>query len=283
MLSTARRGIAYPETAARLDAPDIPLHLRNIANAADVDVLYGQGATASRPAAGTVPQGYLWWHTDTSPKKMSYHEGAAWYDVSGSDPLIGSTHGWPWHSASIPASCILPYGQAISRATYAVLHALALGASYPYGNGDGATTFNVPDERGRVEIGKGNMGGTNANRITTALSGSDGTVLGATVGAEGINLTTGQLPAHNHGGGVHTHGVTDPGHPHIYDQPVVAVNVAPGASSHIESTTPANTSPAFTGITINNSVAIINTEGSGIAHLNVQPSIIINKIMKALA
>jgi microcystin-dependent protein len=205
MLSTPRRGIAYPEPTARLDAPDIPLHIENVAQAADADVLYGQGTTAARPAAGTVPEGYLWWHTDTTPKKMSYHDGVNWNDVSGQDPLIGSTHGWPWDAASIPASCILPYGQAISRATYAVLHTLAAGATYPYGNGDGSTTFNVPDERGRVEVGKGNMGGTNANRITTAISGSDGTVLGATVGVEGVSITTGQMPAHNHGGGVHTH------------------------------------------------------------------------------
>lgn len=52
--------------------------------------------------------------------------------------------------AAAPAGYLLCQGQAVSRTTYAALFA-AIGSTY--GNGDGATTFNVPDLRGRVPVG----------------------------------------------------------------------------------------------------------------------------------
>ena len=77
-----------------------------------------------------------------------------------------------------------PFGQALSRTTYAALHALFASAGYPYGSGDGSTTFNLPDLRGRGLFGKDDMGGSAANRITAGGSGITGTALGAAGGAE---------------------------------------------------------------------------------------------------
>src|SRR6516165_3580664 len=58
---------------------------------------------------------------------------------------------------SAPASAFaLPFGQAISRTTYANLFNLI---SITYGAGDGATTFNIPDLRGYLLAGKDDMGG----------------------------------------------------------------------------------------------------------------------------
>ena len=74
-----------------------------------------------------------------------------------------------------PAGWQLCYGQAISRTTYALLFAV-IGTSY--GVGDGGSTFNLPDKRGRVSVGQDNMGGTPAGRITAAVCGMDGTILG---------------------------------------------------------------------------------------------------------
>jgi microcystin-dependent protein len=111
---------------------------------------------------------------------------------------IGALIDWPYASGGIPGWALLPYGQAISRATYAALHTLAQAAGYPHGAGDGSSTFTLPDLRGRVAAGKDDMGGTAAGRITAAISGTAGTVLGAVVGSEGVALTTAQLPAHNH-------------------------------------------------------------------------------------
>lgn len=80
-----------------------------------------------------------------------------------------------------PAGWLLCFGQAVSRTTYALLFAI-IGTAY--GVGDGTTTFNLPDRRGRVSIGKDNMGGSAANRITSAVCGLDGTILGATGGGQ---------------------------------------------------------------------------------------------------
>jgi microcystin-dependent protein len=94
-------------------------------------------------------------------------------------------------SATPSSAFAYPYGQAISRTTYATLFAL-IGTAY--GAGDGSTTFNVPDLRDRAIFGLGNMGGTNALRITLANGNFDGSVLGNTGGSEVQTLTQAQLP-----------------------------------------------------------------------------------------
>lgn len=81
--------------------------------------------------------------------------------------------------STAPPGWLLCYGQAVSRTTYAALFAAL---STTYGVGDGSTTFNVPDARGRVVAGKDNMGGSAANRITSGVSGITGTTLGAAGG-----------------------------------------------------------------------------------------------------
>ena len=83
-----------------------------------------------------------------------------------------------------PTGWFMCYGQAISRTTYSELFA-AIGATY--GSGDGATTFNLPDCRGRVIAGKDDMGGTSADRITAGMRGTaafNGDALGAAGGNE---------------------------------------------------------------------------------------------------
>lgn len=68
-----------------------------------------------------------------------------------------------------PTGWLLCYGQAVSRATYAALFT-AIGTTY--GAGDGSTTFVLPDMRGRVPGGKDDMGGTAAGRLSVTLTGT---------------------------------------------------------------------------------------------------------------
>ena len=154
-----------------------------------------------------------------------------------------------------------PRGQAISRTTYATLFAL-IGTTH--GVGDGSTTFNLPDERGRIVVGKDNMGGTPANRVTNAVSSVDAATLGAVGGSQ-------SLQAHNH-----TASVTDPGHTHTVssrqdDSP--NTYIAGGSGTAVGSQ---STSSASTGI----SVTVAGT-GDG-ASQNMPPVIVANRLMRVL-
>jgi microcystin-dependent protein len=98
----------------------------------------------------------------------------------------------PYLGTTAPNSAFaLPFGQAISRTTYASLFSL-IGTTF--GSGDGSTTFNIIDLRGRLPIGQDNMGGSAANRVTTAGSSIDGTTVGAAGGAQNTTLSQAQLP-----------------------------------------------------------------------------------------
>jgi microcystin-dependent protein len=116
--------------------------------------------------------------------------GTAFKTIQGGSRLVGEVAAYA--GATAPSGWLLCFGQAISRTTYAALFALV---GTTYGAGDGSTTFNVPDLRGRVVAGQDDMGGTSANRLTGASGGVDGDVLGGTGGAEQHTLTMPELPS----------------------------------------------------------------------------------------
>lgn len=196
----------------------------------------------------------------------------------------------PFAGAAAPNGWLLCYGQAVKRSDYPNLFA-AIGVTY--GAGDGSTTFNLPDLRGRVPAGKDNMGGTPANRLTTAGSGVDGPTLGAAGGSQAHTLTTAQMPAHNHAvtDPTHAHTVYDPGHSHTQQSWNLTGFDGTGGPHQVGADAP--TSGALGGI---NSVSFVGTgigiyaastgisiqnNGSGGAHNNTQPTIVLNHIIKA--
>jgi microcystin-dependent protein len=93
--------------------------------------------------------------------------------------------------AAAPTGWLLCDGAAISRATYAALFAVV---GTVFGAGDGSTTFNILDLRGRLALGKDNMGGSSANRVTATEADN----LGQGSGAENHTLVVGEMPAHTH-------------------------------------------------------------------------------------
>jgi len=80
-------------------------------------------------------------------------------------------------------------GAAVSRTTYSALWDVLRngGSTSPYGNGDGSTTFNLPNLKGRVPVG-----------LDSSQSEFD--TLGETGGAKTHTLTVGEIPDHAHSG-----------------------------------------------------------------------------------
>lgn len=157
----------------------------------------------------------------------------------------------PGTGQDVPDGWLLCGGAAVSRVAYSGLFTI-IGTTY--GVGDGSTTFNVPDLRGRVVSGKDNMGGTTASRLTAAGSGITGTTLGNSGGTETHTLTIAQMPAHGHG--------------------------KSQAQSTLGTNNDVNYSVPVTGIiTAYQNFQVDNTGGGG-AHQNTQPSIVTNYIIK---
>ena len=152
----------------------------------------------------------------------------------------------PYAGTTAPSDWLLCYGQAINRTTYSALFSVI---STTYGIGDGSTTFNLPDLRGRVVAGQDDMGGTSANRLTGQSGGVDGDTLGAAGGAEQHQLTLAQLASHAH----------------------AYTSTGPGAAGYAAG--------PYTG-SVPAGAADTTLNGGDGAHNNVQPTFILNYIIK---
>lgn len=106
------------------------------------------------------------------------------------DPTISAQIGEIrlWSGSSLPTGFLWPDGSAVSRSTYFRLFNVI---GEVYGAGDGSTTFNLPDLRGRVPFGSDNLGGSTAGRIFDTMGGG---TLGGVGGAEHTTLITANLP-----------------------------------------------------------------------------------------
>ncbi len=169
-------------------------------------------------------------------------------------PPTGSVTAYAGSSA--PTGYLLCDGSAVSRTTYAALYAI-IGTTY--GSGDGSTTFNLPDLKGRVIVGVG----TGSGLSTRAL--------GAKGGEESHTQTINEMPSH-------THNVYDPGHYHTTyigrDDGNNSTNPGQAPPGDAGATTyGVNTYSAYTGISIYNN-------GGGNAFNVMQPYIVLNYIIK---
>jgi microcystin-dependent protein len=244
----------------------------------------GSGAALSVP-----PGAYIYYFCDgtnvTSP-------------VTFGSVQIGA--GMDFWGTTAPARWLFPYGQAISRTTYAALFAV-LGTTY--GAGDGSTTFNLPDKRGRSSISKDDMGGAAASRVTAAVSGVNGTTLGAAGGNQAMQTHNHGItdPGHVHGvtDPSHTHGVTDPGHVHVSGEPV-ARNFNPVAQGWVipasgpgfidpnnhdtsqSAATGISVNGAYTGVGVASHVTGVSVQNNGAGgSQNLPPGIVCNYIIFA--
>jgi microcystin-dependent protein len=192
----------------------------------------------------------------------------------------------PFAGTSAPTGWLLAYGQTIGNASSGATEAddnyqalfdivkVAYGnsGSEVFGDGD---TVTLPDLRGRTIAGKDNMGGSSADLLTNQSGGLNGDTLGATGGAETHQLTGAQsgLPAHGHSlsGGIHTTQTNG-------SSGLVGVTLgnftAEGGESGAGTYTFGNTN--FDNFSVSNNTAA----NAASAHNNVQPTIILNYIIK---
>src|SRR5260221_1135398 len=102
-------------------------------------------------------------------------------------------------------------GTTITASTNAIASTTTSASFFPWGNGNGTTTFNVPNLMGRALIGRDNMSGSIAGTLTSTYYGVNPDALGALGGSQQRGLATINLPAYTPTGSV---GITDPGHTH---------------------------------------------------------------------
>lgn len=248
---TPRLGLHRP---SRTDTPDVPSDLATLTGQLDEAAIYRTGTLAARPAASAVPAGTIFRVTDTDRVYLS--TGASWVELGG-EPVGLIT---AFAGSSAPPGRLMCDGAAVSRTTYDDLFA-AIGTTF--GAGNGSTTFNVPDLRGRVPVG---VDGS-ANR----LDASD--ALADTGGEQKHQLATVNLPAH-------AHAVTDPGHGH---QTGPNSNYWPPINMPGSTVTGIGVGTANAGLAAvsNNTTGIsIQNTGGGGSHNNMQPYQIVNYIIK---
>ena len=182
---------------------------------------------------------------------------------------------------ALPAGYLECDGSAISRTTYAGLFAVA---GTTFGAGDGSTTFNLPDYRGRYLIDGGAPGGGLSTRT-----------VGTTGGSETATVSSAQMASHNHqisGSHSHTAGMAAELSPHSHAiqgtlasggaDNALQLSTANNLGTAIQLTTDAGGSHthSLTAIATVASGATIDSAGSGAGHTNVQPALPMRFLVK---
>jgi microcystin-dependent protein len=198
----------------------------------------------------------------TFPPQAHQHQVA---DVSGLADALAALGAllppgviFPSAATGTPSGFLRCDGSAVSRATYGGLYA-AIGTTY--GNGDGSTTFNLPDLRGRFPVGA-----------------KQGQNIGATGGEETHLLTADESPAHRHQMFTTSSGnvaYADSGKQLTTGAQTVEAYTIPGGGMHAESyamTADPNSIEPTLGAT--------SSVGDGQAHNNLPPFMAVNFIIK---
>ena len=175
-----------------------------------------------------------------------------------------------------PQSWAFCNGSAIAISSNQALFAL-LGTTY---GGNGVTTFNLPDLRGRTVIGQGAGPGLSAYAI------------GQTVGIPTETLTLSQLPMHTHmaqvtagtgtaSGSATLYGVNAGGGHATPGGNYLAEDNGAGATSYASSGTPVAMNAGSAAITDIHAVTTVSigTVGGSQPHENMQPSLALNYII----
>lgn len=172
--------------------------------------------------------------------------------------------------AAVEAACVPANSVIVSKTANTVtLNNLASvsttvsGVFFPWGAGNGLTTFNVPDLRGVYLPGRNNMGGAASVNLSSPYYVDPNSIAGIG-GAQSHTFLVSEMAAHNHP-------IVDPGHAHLEQG-----SPAGGASNHmfvpnngtsgVTQTTVDSTATALTGVSTTNTgggIAVSATVAAG--------------------
>ena len=177
--------------------------------------------------------------------------------------------------STVPTSWLFCNGQAISRSIYAALYAVI---STTYGVGDGTTTFNVPDLRGRIPFGKATSAGSESSLNGAIFSAGNFYTLASAGGEETHLLTSGQTPIK-----AHTH--TAAGTMTVYGSSTDTSNFDAGGCTPPESWTDygllgevaVGTQKTRTSTATSTALTTLN---ASLSHTNIPPVIVLNYLIK---
>jgi len=171
------------------------------------------------------------------------------------------------------ASC---QGQPLSIASNDVLFAI-IGTLY---GGDGTTTFNLPDLRGRIPIGTGQG------------PGLPDYTLGSQVGEETVTLTSDQMPAHSHAATVQQashpgsakatlNGINNAGGQSTPGGNYLGQDDGAGAALYATAGTPVamHAGSVAANLHVSPPTVTLSPSGGSMSHENVQPSLAVNYII----
>jgi len=241
------------------------------------DIMAHTGAASSRVPVGS--------NGDVLTADSADADGVSWQAPAAGGFAPGMT--MPWSSGTVPSGWLLCDGAAVSRTTYAALFAV-IGTDF--GVGDGSTTFNLPDCRGRAIVGQD-------------AGQAEFDTIGETGGAKTHTLVAGEMPAHthvqdahNHTQDAHTHTQnahthTQNAHSHVENAPTSAsggaedfgidTNASGSADAGLSTATTVATNQDATAVnqnaTATNQAATATNQnaGGGGAHNNLQPYLVL--------
>lgn len=285
-------GTTSPHTTAQLDV-----------TATDKGLLVPRLTASQRIGISSPATGLLVYQTN-DVTGFYYYTGTAWTNlVSGGSGGVPTGTIMAFAGSTIPTGWALCNGAAISRTANANLFAVL---ATTYGAGNGSTTFNVPDLRGRTVFGLDNMGGTAAGRLTTTGGISANNTLGATGGDQTLTIGVTNLPAHNHTFTGSSATTSSDSHTHTYTDAYFAeassiIGGSVGSNNRIGASGGADTDNSFVFRTSSNTHSVspsnINTgsdthnhtvtatgtignTGSGTALAALNPALVLNYIIK---
>jgi len=186
MATTPNFALRYPVST---DTADVPRDIGNLANDVDAQLLKAQIVTSGSPAANQVAvwNGTAWAYSAVTTAMIN--DGAVTTAKLAGGVAVPAGAIFQFGGAAAPTGYLLCDGTAVGRSTYAALFA-AIGTAY--GTGDGSTTFNLPNLKGRIPTG--------LDAAQTEFN-----ALGKTGGEKTHVLILSEMAAHQHGQPDHSH------------------------------------------------------------------------------